>query len=261
MRSVRRYSLTPSYTGGKIVWYENVVADGDFDGDNDVDGDDFLLWHRGFVFAVPSPSFSDGDADLDEDVDGDDLSLWERQFGDDGTRAANFDSHGFVDGGDFLAWQRGFGRTAPSAVQSDGDADGDGIVNARDLNVWQSQYDVIADPTADFDSEGNVNGHDLLVWQRGFTLAAPNAAQSDGDADGDLDVDGHDLVVWASQYGLGSSPAALASEESELAGPMAEASSSNSRGPRAKPDAWDMALDDLFSSDARRGRFRGIRIA
>ncbi len=62
--------------------YEVQAATGpDFDGDNDIDGSDFLAWQRGFgktEGAVPA----DGDADGDGDVDGQDLATWEIQFGD-----------------------------------------------------------------------------------------------------------------------------------------------------------------------------------
>lgn len=51
----------------------------DFDGDNDIDGGDFLAWQRGFgkLGAVKI----DGDADGDADVDADDLAVWHEQFG------------------------------------------------------------------------------------------------------------------------------------------------------------------------------------
>ncbi len=56
-----------------------LVADpADFNGDNVVDGEDFLIWQRGFG----SPGgLSDGDANNDGNVDGDDLAIWESQYG------------------------------------------------------------------------------------------------------------------------------------------------------------------------------------
>jgi hypothetical protein len=51
----------------------------DFDGDGDVDGDDFLDWQNGF----PTPSGAsneNGDADGDGDVDGDDFLIWQNEF-------------------------------------------------------------------------------------------------------------------------------------------------------------------------------------
>ena len=55
---------------------------GDFDGDGDVDGRDFLAWQRGYGTQAPDATKSDGDADGDTDVDGDDLTVWQGQYGD-----------------------------------------------------------------------------------------------------------------------------------------------------------------------------------
>jgi hypothetical protein len=52
---------------------------------------------------------------------------------------ADFDNDGDVDGRDFLAWQRGFGITT-GAAKAQGDATGEGAVNAADLSVWQTEY-------------------------------------------------------------------------------------------------------------------------
>lgn len=54
---------------------------GDFDGDGDVDGRDFLLWQRGYGTPAPNATPFDGDADGDQDVDGDDLEIWQGQYG------------------------------------------------------------------------------------------------------------------------------------------------------------------------------------
>jgi hypothetical protein len=55
-------------------------SNGDFDGDNDVDGEDFLIWQRG-VGLTGQPNASTGDADGDGDVDDADLGLWQANFG------------------------------------------------------------------------------------------------------------------------------------------------------------------------------------
>jgi hypothetical protein len=52
---------------------------------------------------------------------------------------ADFDSDGDADGADFLAWQRGNGLTT-GATKAQGDANGDGAVNADDLALWKSQF-------------------------------------------------------------------------------------------------------------------------
>jgi hypothetical protein len=55
-------------------------ANANFDGDADVDGQDFLAWQRGFGLAgVATPA--DGDANLDLNVNGIDFNIWKDQFG------------------------------------------------------------------------------------------------------------------------------------------------------------------------------------
>lgn len=76
-------------TAGASVWTNNANASftlvnppdpdsGDFDGDSDVDGDDFLTWQR---HTGGAGAFAEGDANHDGAVDGDDLAIWESQFG------------------------------------------------------------------------------------------------------------------------------------------------------------------------------------
>ncbi|MBA3482328.1 MAG: lamin tail domain-containing protein, partial [Pirellulales bacterium] len=54
---------------------------GDFDGDGDADGSDFLRWQRGLGTPALTGSATVGDADGDRDVDGSDLVLWRINFG------------------------------------------------------------------------------------------------------------------------------------------------------------------------------------
>jgi len=61
--------------GGLFV---GLPEDADFDEDNDVDGQDFLAWQRGFGSAG---GLADGDANGDGVVNGSDLAIWEGQFG------------------------------------------------------------------------------------------------------------------------------------------------------------------------------------
>jgi hypothetical protein len=52
--------------------------------------------------------------------------------------SADFNRDGDVDGRDFLTWQRNYGLA--EVLQSEGDADFDGVVTADDLAVWQESY-------------------------------------------------------------------------------------------------------------------------
>ena len=55
------------------------ILQGDFDGDGDVDGDDFLIWENNFPTITGALRF-DGDANGDGAVDGNDFVLWQRNF-------------------------------------------------------------------------------------------------------------------------------------------------------------------------------------
>jgi hypothetical protein len=54
------------------------AVDADFDGDLDVDGDDFLIWQRGLGTGTAN---ADGNTDGDTDVDATDLANWKAKFG------------------------------------------------------------------------------------------------------------------------------------------------------------------------------------
>jgi hypothetical protein len=59
---------------------ENWDIDADFDDDNNVDGQDLLIWQRGNGLTGVAEN-SDGDANYDWDVNGSDLNGWKDQFG------------------------------------------------------------------------------------------------------------------------------------------------------------------------------------
>ncbi len=78
--------FTSDAFGDKVVAFSLGSADdADFDGDDDVDGNDFLIWQRGLGVGT---LLAQGDADGDMDVDGDDLAIWAAQFGAQGAAAA-----------------------------------------------------------------------------------------------------------------------------------------------------------------------------
>lgn len=74
-----------SKSDGFIRAFTSAVIDADFDNNQQVDGDDFLIWQRQFGTVGKRLL---GDADRDDDVDGADLGHWQDQFGQQNTVAA-----------------------------------------------------------------------------------------------------------------------------------------------------------------------------
>jgi hypothetical protein len=72
-------------TAGSVEPSGGVSAD--FDGDQDVDGADYLTWQRG-VGLTSTASFADGDANGDFNVDRGDLAYWRGQFAEASATAA-----------------------------------------------------------------------------------------------------------------------------------------------------------------------------
>lgn len=117
-------AVGPTFSTSDVGSPGFVPVSADFDGDQDVDGFDFLVWQRGFSVHYGS----------------EDLSNWESTYGGGAATigAADFDGNQGVDGFDFLLWQRGFG--ALSAAKVNGDANDDLMVDAQDLAIWSSSY-------------------------------------------------------------------------------------------------------------------------
>jgi hypothetical protein len=63
----------------KVEAFTATTEDADFDNDNDVDGNDFLIWQRG-LGQTPA-DLADGDANDDNVVNAADLDIWKDQFG------------------------------------------------------------------------------------------------------------------------------------------------------------------------------------
>ncbi len=74
--------VTVLHAGGDVgtpgTFGAGVVEDADFDNDNDVDGEDFLAWQRGYNTGS---SHAEGDANDDHLVNAADLAIWESQYG------------------------------------------------------------------------------------------------------------------------------------------------------------------------------------
>ncbi|MCC7086779.1 MAG: right-handed parallel beta-helix repeat-containing protein [Pirellulales bacterium] len=72
--------LTWTHDDGSVVVDTNpAFQPGDFDGDSDVDGADFVIWQTHFPMANGAMP-TDGDGDCDGDVDGADFVIWQTHF-------------------------------------------------------------------------------------------------------------------------------------------------------------------------------------
>jgi hypothetical protein len=150
----------------------------DFAADGRINGNDFLAWQRG-LGATAGATNAQGDADNDGDVDRDDLTRWRAQVGLVNV-VADFNASARIDGADFLAWQRGLG-VAAGATRDQGDADGDGDVDAADLASWRFQFGVVvAAPAAVSLPSSEVASSELV--------AAAVVAQNDLEASSALDI-------------------------------------------------------------------------
>lgn len=78
-----------SFTGNATIYIDRIALtdltfvapeNANFDGDDDVDGNDFLIWQRGFGMTEGA-SLEDGDANGDGAVNESDLEIWEGQYG------------------------------------------------------------------------------------------------------------------------------------------------------------------------------------
>ena len=73
---------------GGAVWFDNAELsrltstapppNANFDGDNDVDGADFLTWQRNIGLGTTP---AQGDANDDDVVNGEDFAIWKAQYG------------------------------------------------------------------------------------------------------------------------------------------------------------------------------------
>jgi MYXO-CTERM domain-containing protein len=73
------YTLNYNYLSGNQIALVASAQPGDFDGDGDVDGADFVAWQTNFP-KESGATLDQGDADGDGDVDGADFVVWQTNF-------------------------------------------------------------------------------------------------------------------------------------------------------------------------------------
>jgi hypothetical protein len=77
-RTTPYWTIVDPNVSRDVEFFNYVETDADFDGDNDVDGADFLIWQRNLGSGTTQPQ---GDANGDQAVDGADLAVWRDAFG------------------------------------------------------------------------------------------------------------------------------------------------------------------------------------
>jgi hypothetical protein len=109
---------------------------GDFDGDGDVDNDDFAIWfvNMGIEIGAGGPQ---GDADLDGDVDSEDIAIWLESTETPGI-PGDYNGDNSVDAADYTVWR----DTLNSEIDLRADGDLNGIVNTLDYDVWKTYFGV-----------------------------------------------------------------------------------------------------------------------
>jgi hypothetical protein len=143
-----RFDYSGSRTGVRLTeYYFDLVANGDFDGDGDIDGDDVDI-----LCANMGGDVATYDMDGDGDVDEDDMTFHVENYleydtnGDGvvdgtGTFRGDFNTDGTVNGTDLSIMSGGFGTTTGFAG---GNANCDATVNGTDLSILSSVFGSVA---------------------------------------------------------------------------------------------------------------------
>jgi hypothetical protein len=100
---------------------------GDFDGNDVVNGSDFLQWQRDL--GSPNSRRSDGNGDGVTNLG--DLLIWRANAT--GLPSGDYDENGLANGTDFLVWQRTLGSVSQLAA----DGNHNGIIDSGDLLTWK----------------------------------------------------------------------------------------------------------------------------
>jgi len=155
---------------------------------------------------------------------------------------ADFDLDGDIDWDDFLIWQENEGKT--NARFTDGDANGDGVVDVHDLDILYDNFGQTGGNKnfcADFNRDGVVDGTDLAIWEE-FGLLSQCASRFEGDANGDGDVDGSDFMILQQEMtqGVPSQVCQCAGVQESISGGF------YASGPYLEEPEWEEAdLDEL----------------
>ena len=186
--------------------FEAGATSADFDGDQDVDGADFLAWQLGFGTQAPNATPADGDADNDQDVDAADLGIWQGQFGSIATPLAA-SSTGSTQASAFVAEQ----ALSPVAASAQSAFAPENLIDVALATEWLGTVASEQDSTAidDWDASQTgdpILGSDLLLIQSNqvFESAAEDfgflTSDSLSQENDDLDRDSNSLEDIADAF-------------------------------------------------------------
>ncbi len=148
-KSIGYYVLRLTVRDDIYVGYDDAVVDvqytllqGDYDGDCDVDGSDFMKWQQQLGNTVVPHSATDGNGD--GVINSGDREIWSLQFGKTcpplplPVLPGDFDGNCHVDGADMLKWQRELGNYVNRYDGSD--ASGNGFIDSADRAIWSERF-------------------------------------------------------------------------------------------------------------------------
>lgn len=117
------------------------LAQGDYNGDGIVDGQDFEIWRDNFIAGTSPAHFYHGDGNGNGVVDEDDYDIWLANFGATGNRdlSADFNRDGCVDSLDASIFGT-YWQMQSCASRFEGDTNGDGAVNSSDASAVGEQW-------------------------------------------------------------------------------------------------------------------------
>ncbi len=145
----------------------------DFDGDGDIDGQDFLAWQRGY--GTPNAMKSDGDANGDGNVDGTDYGIWQSNYGAGLSLAASF---------------AGGSSSGPlaAALQAEGEPSQDATVFTSDELPTGLLPETITLSTSSTDEvvEAESAAENVVVRDRLFAALSSRSDYRDGSASDDV---------------------------------------------------------------------------
>ena len=170
--SAEAFDLLPQAGKNSMIAFFNSLGrrEFDYDGDKDVDIDDFVVFHNCYVVDVvhmPDDACAIGDIDQDGDADDLDFAMFLKAYSEE---LADCDCDGTNDLQEII-------NGAPDAdndgvpddcVPCVGDLNCDMTIDGGDLGLLLAAFGACQDCLADFNNDGSINGADLGIMLAGW---------------------------------------------------------------------------------------------